>query len=242
MKGRFLLNKKKSGLEPNIYTNKSGLILEWILTKGIEKKEFSLSEVAKEKELSLGLVQKVFSSMVNQGYLKTKGVRTSKRFIISRPKDLLESWTNHYNIVKKCKMWNYSSGFENREELEKAILNSKNNYKVVKALHSSAEALQCKHTNLDTLELYLIEGSQRRIIEEELSLKHRERGYEILLIEPYYKKMVLNSFHNHQREDQIAHTPPILTYIDLFHFPLRGLEQAEYLSRKLENLRKINGK
>lgn len=234
MKGKFLLPKERSGPEPNIYADKSALILDWILTKGIEKKHFSLTEVAKEKKVSLGLAQKVFSTMVGLGFLKVEGVRTSKKFMISDSKKLLESWTNHYNIMNKCRVRSYSSGFGSRQELEEVLLEENDKLKVVKALHSAAEAHDCKHTNLDSLELYLVDSSQRIKVENKLNLQPRERGYEVLLIEPYYKKIVQNCFLEHDSKDALPYTSPVLTYIDLFHFPLRGNEQAEYLARKLD--------
>lgn len=241
MKGNFLLDKKGNNPEPNIFADRSALVLEWILTVGIDKSYFSLSEIAKEKELSFGLVQKVSSFLVDKGFLKTEGLRTSKKFQLLKPKRLLEIWIDYYSIVKKCKIWSYRSGYDGRKNLEAMLLKSKNNFKVVKALHSSAESLNCRHTNLDTLELYLIDADQRVQIEQELLLEQQERGYEVLLIEPYYKKMVLNSLHDHKIESQLPHTSSLLTYLDLYHFPLRGLEQAEYIARKEKNIKRIMG-
>lgn len=239
MRGNFLLGKDKLGPVPNVYADKSSLILEWVLVKGISKQEFTLSEIAKEKDLSLGLVQKVISHLVFQGYLKTEGVRTSKKFLLDRPAALLESWLGHYNVVQKCKMWSYSSAFHGRKQLEEIILNSESSLSVVKALHSSADSLHCKNTNLDTLELYLVEPKQRKLIENVLLLEQKERGYEVLLIEPYYKKMVSESLQKNEEGKKLPHSNPLLTYIDLFHFPLRGLEQAEHLAEKLDTIKKI---
>lgn len=239
MKGGYLLDKNQKGPEPNIYADKSSLILEWILTQGLDQNYFSLSEIAKSKSLSLGLVQKVLSFLVDKGLLKTEGLRTSKKFQLLKPKRLLESWIDYYSIVKKCKIWSYRSGYDGRKNLEAMLLKSKNNFKVVKALHSSAESLNCRYTNLDTLEIYLIDADQRVQIEQELLLEQQERGYEVLLIEPYYKKMVLNSLHDHKIESQLPHTSSLLTYLDLYHFPLRGIEQAEYIARKEDSIRKI---
>lgn len=239
MKGGFLLDKKQKGPEPNIFADKSSLILEWILTQGLDQNYFSLSEIAKSKGLSLGLVQKVLSFLVDEGVLKTEGLRTSKKFRVLKPKYILESWKSHYSLVKKCKIWSYSTGHEGTKALEKILLSSNCGFKVVKALHSSAEALSCRHTNLDTLELYMVDTSQRVQIEQELSLEQKERGYEVLLIEPYYKQMVQESFLSHHDESQLPHSSPILTYLDLFHFPLRGTEQADYIARKENSIKKI---
>ncbi|NGX41714.1 MAG: hypothetical protein KR126chlam4_01560, partial [Candidatus Anoxychlamydiales bacterium] len=60
MKGSFLISSNSSEIDRNIFANKSSLILHWLLVIGIEKEQFSIREVAKECNLSLGLVQRVF--------------------------------------------------------------------------------------------------------------------------------------------------------------------------------------
>ncbi|KKK49953.1 hypothetical protein LCGC14_3129890, partial [marine sediment metagenome] len=58
MKGSFLISSNSSEIDRNIFANKSSLILHWLLVIGIEKEQFSIREVAKECNLSLGLVQR----------------------------------------------------------------------------------------------------------------------------------------------------------------------------------------
>jgi hypothetical protein len=51
----------------------------------------------------------------------------------------------------------YRSGFQNRDQMLRALKTSKLMDKVALALHSAADAMGCKNTNLETLELYLLE-------------------------------------------------------------------------------------
>src|SRR5258708_7601297 len=104
MKGRFLMSTNESPIEGNVYADKSALILNWLLMFGIDKKGFSLREVAKEIQVSIGLVQKVFGILVLKGILRTEGMRTAKRFFLKKPLFLLKSWLEHYGITNKCKM------------------------------------------------------------------------------------------------------------------------------------------
>ena len=46
MKGSYLIGSNTATVEPNIYADKSSLVLEWLLLKGIEKKQFTIREVA----------------------------------------------------------------------------------------------------------------------------------------------------------------------------------------------------
>lgn len=236
MKGRFLIGSNEKPAEGNIYSDKSALILDWLLRNGVKIQEFSLRNVAKETGVSLGLVQRVFEILVLGGILQTKGVRTAKKFSLKNPKVLLENWLEQYSIVKKCKMRTYRSGYQDNVELLKALKKSNLRKKVALALHSAAEAHGCKNTNLNTLELYLLDPLERPQLEKKLLLEPQEKGYEVLLIEPYYKSLLRAAYNSSQ--DIIA-SPPILTFLDLYHFPLRGQEQAEFMAERLPDLKHI---
>jgi hypothetical protein len=133
-------------------------------------------------------------------------------------------------------MRTYRSGFQEKAELLEALNKSKLSQKVALALHSAAEVYGCKNTNLDTLELYLIDPSIRSNLEDILQLEPQERGYEVLLIEPYYKSLLelnISSFKS------IKICPILLTFLDLYHFPLRGREQSEFMIERIHELKRI---
>ncbi len=235
MVGRFLIGSNEKPVEGNIYSDKSALVLDWLLREGIKGQELSVRNVAKEAGISLGQVQRVFEVLVLKGILQTEGIRTAKRFFLKEPKRLLESWLEHYSIVKKCKMRTYSSGYQDKDELLDVLEKSNLNRKVVLALHSAATALSCKNTSLDTLEFYLLDPLIRTQLEKKLLLQPQEKGYEVLLIEPYYKSLLKNSVN----QDHPFNPPIILTFLDLYRFPLRGQEQAEFMAERLPAIRNI---
>ncbi len=236
MKGQFLVSSNELPTEGNIYADKSALILEWLLRKGVKRQGFSLREAAKEIGVSVGLVQRVFEILVLKGLLQTKGMRTAKRFFFKKSKVLLESWLEHYNILKKCKIRTYRSGFQGKEELLKTLKKSKLSQKIVLALHSAAEVYGCKNTNLNTLELYMLDLSVISELEELIQLEPQERGYEVLLIEPYYKSFLSC---NTGLSENIKVCSIILTFLDLYHFPLRGQEQAKFMAEHIPELKRI---
>ena len=236
MKGRFLVSSNEDPAEGNIYADKSALILDWLLREGVKRQGFSLREVAKEIEVSVGLVQRVFGILVLKGLLQTEGIRTAKKFFFKKSKLLLESWLEHYSIAKKCKMRTYRSGLSEKAELFDALKKSKLSQKVALALHSAAEAHGCKNTNLNTLELYMLDPAVRSKLEDVLQLEPQERGYEVLLIEPYYESL-LNLGVDSDKNIKIC--PVLLTFLDLYHFPLRGQEQAEFMAERIPELKRI---
>ncbi|CAM0117041.1 type IV toxin-antitoxin system AbiEi family antitoxin [Rhabdochlamydiaceae symbiont of Dictyostelium giganteum] len=234
MKNTFLLKSNESFVEKNIYANRSSIVLEWLLRVGIHKEYFSLREVARETEVSFGLVCQVFNTLALQGFLQIEGQRTSKRFLMKKAEELLRSWLEQYDICKKCKMWTYRSGFGSREELLQALKTSSLQSQTVLALHSAAEAHGYKHTHLNTLELYLKDLSVKEELEKVLKLVPQERGYEVLLIQPYYKSLL-----NMQSSLALIPSSILLTFLDLYHFPLRGIEQAEWMAERNLELRHI---
>lgn len=236
MKGRFLISSNEDPAEGNIYADKSSLILDWLLRIGLSKKNFSLREVAKEAEVSLGLVQRVFNILALKGFLQVEGVRTAKRFYFHKPKELLENWLQHYSMVKKCKIRTYASALSGKSEWFKALKKSGFDQSVILALHSAAEALGLKNTNLEGLELYIVDPSIRTKLESALQLEPQERGYEVLLIEPYYKTLIKQ---NRKGDKEIGICPLLLTFLDLYHFPLRGQEQAEFIAQRAPEIQRI---
>jgi hypothetical protein len=236
MKGRFLVSSNEDSAEGNVYADKSSLVLVWLLRKGLSKKSFSLREVAKEAGVSLGLVQRIFNILVLQGLLQVEGVRTAKRFSFNKPKELLESWLDHYSIVKKCKTRTYASALSGKSEWLKALKKSGLGSDVILALHSAAEAHSYKNTNLEGLELYVLDPSIRAKLESALQLEPQERGYEVLLIEPYYKTLLKQ---NKKHGKEIGICPLLLAFLDLYNFPLRGQEQAEFIAQRAPELKHI---
>jgi hypothetical protein len=236
MKGRFLVSSNEDPAEGNVYADKSSLLLDWLLRVGLLRESFSLREVVTEAEVSLGLVQRVFKILVLKGLLQVDGIRTAKKFSFNKPKELLESWLEHYSIVRKCKIRTYASALSGKSEWFKALKKSGLDKNVILALHSAAEAHGYKNTNLEGLELYILDPSIRDKLENVLQLEPQERGYEVLLIEPYYKMLIKQ---NRRDDKKIGACPLLLTFLDLYHFPLRGREQAEFIAQRVPELKRI---
>lgn len=236
MKGRFLLSSNEAFVEGNVYADKSSLVLDWLLRERVDKESFSIREVSRDRKVSIGLVQRVFEILVMKGFLRTEGLRTAKKFSMIKPELLLNSWRDHYSIVKKCKMWTYRTGFRGKEEVVEALKKSGFCQGVALALHSAAEAHGCKNTNLQTLELYVLDREIKPKLEDALQLEPQERGYEVLLIDPYYKSLLTQSVDSGAK---VRASSPLLTFLDLYHFPLRGQEQAEFMAVRMPELKRI---
>lgn len=234
MIGKFLIGPNETPVEKNIFADKSALILEWLLRKGVNEEGFPLREVANQTGVSLGYVQKVFEELVSRGFLQIEGVRTAKKFYFKKSKPLMQAWIENYSIVKKCKLKTYRSAFHSKKEILEAIRKANLDKNIILALHSATEAYGYKNTNLNGLELYVLDPAVRLKLEKILKLEPQERGYEVLLIEPYYKSLLKLS-----SGEDIKVCPVLLTFLDLYHFPLRGQEQAEFMAERNPELKRI---
>lgn len=233
MKNSFIIDNRTGSNPPaNIFANKSGLALHELLLN--PKPEFGVRELARASGLSNGLVQRVTNELERIGVVKSEGVRTSKQYRLEHPGTLLKRWFNYYSISKKCRFYTYSSGYS-IEEIEGKLSKLKDRG-VVLALHAAARAHQCGFTNLKTVELYFLEDEKREILENLLRLEPRDRGYEVLLIKPYYSSIASEKSENF---NHISVSSPLLTLLDLYHFALRGHEQAEHLLRKHPALQRL---
>lgn len=218
--------------EVDIFSNKSSLILFWLLTyQEMAKRDgFSINELARNTGTSLGLVYKVIRQLEYIGIITSKGLRTNKKFHLKSPSQLFILWVKKYNLIKKTK----SKGFSFFDiEVSKAKLN------LIPALHTaSAEFFRLKTTNLRMQEFYLLNWDKLPSIIERLSLHELDRGYEILLVKPYYSALIERLGDKDQRDTWMK-PYALLTILDLLHFPIRGVEQAEALFRKTEYLKTI---
>ncbi|NQW44776.1 MAG: hypothetical protein HQ462_05150 [Deltaproteobacteria bacterium] len=241
MKGQFLIASRTPPTERDIYADKSALVLAWLLRADSVNRDFSLREVAGATGASLGLVQAVLEALVRDGCLVTVGLRTAKRFRLKDSRTILKSWTERYSIVKKCKMWNYRSALKNRLELIDVLKRSNFHKKTALALHSAADVLGFKNTNLQTLELYLLDPKIKTGLEKKLELEPQERGYEVLLIRPFYKSILAKEAEA-TKSAPLLKSPALLTFLDLYNFPLRGREQADFMAERVPELKKIHKK
>ena len=233
MKKHFVM-PNSSTIEPNIFANKSSLVLEWLLIFSEEHKRFSIREIAQTLNISIGLVHKVIKVLIFYGGVAEKGENTAKIFYLLNRQAILSTWINAYDIQKKCHIWSYNFGSKGRDELLKVLEKRKYKGRFTLALHSAADALGFRGTNLDTLEIYLLDQTIRDELEIDMQLSPQTNSLQVVLIKPYYNLML-------KKVDTRKKSPcssPLLTFLDLYHYPLRGIEQAEHIVSNYEPLKK----
>lgn len=227
-----VLPLKATEPEMDIYSNKSSLILFWLLINHdhVKSEGFSVNELSRLTGTSAGLVHKIVKQLEYEGIVIAKGLRTGKKFYLKSPDKILLSWVGEYSLIRKVKTKGYAA-FD--------VGSAKNKLNLVPALHTASnELFHLKTTNLKTKEFYLLNWKNLPKLTEQLDLIELDRGYEVLLIKPYYTSLIEKVFDGTDKKWIQAYE--VLTLLDLLHFPLRGIEQAETLFRKSETLKNIS--
>ncbi len=235
MKGAFLLKKRLSrGPKANIFAKRSALLLHDLLLQ--PEDDFSVQALARDTGLSVGLVHRVVSELVHDGFVRAGGLRTAKKYRLSKRGALFRKWLETYDITERSRFYTYNTAYS-ASEIEQKLLASRLLSSTVLALHSACRRLGYSFTNLEKTELYLLKPENRGRLERLLQLEPCDRGYDVLLIEPYYSQIVAG---RSEKKEGLLVSPPLLTVLDLYHFPLRGEEQAEHMFRRHPALKQLS--
>lgn len=229
-----ILPNSPFGLEIDVFSNKSSIILFWLLVNHRQLKAdgFSINELSRVVGVSIGLVHKVVRQLEYNGIIVAKGLRTNKKFFLKSAEKILTDWVRNYNLIKKTKTKGYSFAGLNREF-------NWNELGLLPALHTAAADLfKIKASNIKSKEYYLLDWDNLDRVVGQLGLEELDRGYEFLLIKPYYSEL-LKKIDNINFDKDWLNAYSILTVLDLCHFPLRGVEQAEVMFKKSEILKSI---
>lgn len=220
------------------FGKKGALALFWALSRtGVERSEtFSINELAKLLNSSSSTAHRSISTLAQVGIFRAEGVRTSKRYSLKKPDELLKLWIRNYKFNRKVKK--LQLGISNPVDFQKKKNELLSVYSIP-ALHTAAKNIfHVGVSNLQQIEGYVLDWNQVEKLAKKFGLVEQDQGYEVLLLKPYYDRVVLN-FRDHSIDPQWNSAYSILTFLDLYHYPLRGREQAEALFRKQKVLSSI---
>ncbi len=210
--------KPKKGKDKlkNIFSPVSSRILRALLEK--PKRGWTLIELHMESGASLGYVHKVVQSLKDQGYLQEK-----RRVQLKDPGRLLDDWASGYNFSANKMHAFYSFEKEPVKMMRKIEdISKKIDIEYAMTMHAGASLVApfVRYTDVH----FYIRGQLERWIKE-LDLRPVEFGGTIHLIEPYDNGI----FYRTQNIEDTKIVSNIQLYLDLYNYPARGREQAEFL-------------
>jgi len=215
----------------SIFSDKSSIVIRAMLSQ--PQKKWVARDFEREFNVGKSRAASVLSILRKNGFVGGKPAGRLAHNLIMNPKELLEEWTKSYGFDLN-KIFLYYSASKNILAGLKTYLSSKNllnNYALT--LHSGANLIT-NYVNTDNVYCYLnCKNFDEALLNlrQTLDLKELKRGGNVFLIKPYYRESI---FIDRQQIKGVQVVSNLQLYLDLFNFPQRGREHAQYLLKVLQ--------
>lgn len=202
----------------------SSRILRVLLTD--TKKTWKILELSKVAGVSLGQTSNVCRRLMDDEYLN----KNEKGFYsLPEPGKLLDEWQRNYTYAQN-KILIYYSFEQNLEKLIGEVIKicEDNNLKYALTLLSGASLIAPFVRGISSLQMYIASSEDLSKWERLLNLRPVESGGNISVFIPYDEGI----FYKTQKINGVNIVGNIQLYLDLYNYPARGREQAEFLRRE----------
>jgi hypothetical protein len=199
----------------SIFSPKSSRILRVLLNN--PQRPWGVWELAKEANVSIGLVSKVKDRLLDLEYLHGE-----KFLTLTRPIEMLEQWAANYSF-RKNKVYDYFS-FDGVKDIEKKLSQYCVNRQIPYALTLfSGAALVAPFSRYNRGFSYI--GRNVTEVADSLGFKEVSSGPNFSIMEPYDEGV----FYGNTEIDGMKVVNDIQLYLDLIGFKGRGEESAKFL-------------
>ena len=217
IRGRDNIQKEKR-IHKKLFTKKA----TWILRKMLQnpKRTWKIEELVKEANVSLGQTYKVTEKLVKENYIeKNRGA-----IKLINPGELLDEWVKDYNFTEQSSI-SYYCPIKNQVQIYSELK------KIPRDLYALTlgSGVQFIAPSVRSSDIYLYTGGKNDKIIQKLQLKPVEFGGNVYLITP----KDLGVFFDTQLIEGLTIVSNIQLFLDLYNYPKRGREQAEFLREKV---------
>lgn len=215
--------EKRIGRNP--FADKASLILRELLSR--KDKLWGVRELAKAGKIDAGFISRMLRELESKGYVS----RLGSKFKLANASHVLADWVNSYDY-KKNEEFKYFCLAQSPDEILSRIrdINVPEHVRYALGLHAGAGLISA-HARYDQVHIYVQDEADIEFFRQALALKVAEEGAgaNIIFLLPYYENSV---FYDKQKVHGLWVVSDIQLYIDLYNYPLRGLEQAEHIFEK----------
>ncbi len=189
------------------------------------KKGWKILELSKIAKVSLGQTSNVCRWLIDEEYVK----KDQGMYYLTEPGRLLDEWCRGYTYTQN-RMFTYYSFERNRGKLIKRVVRISEDKELEYALTllSGASLIAPFIRGISTLQMYVTDSENLSKWVSLLDLRPAESGSNISMYVPYDEGV----FDKTQEIDDIRIVGNIQLYLDLYNYPARGREQAEFLRRE----------
>ncbi|MCK4617512.1 hypothetical protein KAT45_01285 [Candidatus Aerophobetes bacterium] len=206
-----------------IFKPVSSRILRVLLEES--KKGWKILELSRIAKVSLGQTSNVCRWLIDEEYIK----KDQGMYYLTEPGRLLDEWCRNY-IYTQNRMFTCYSFERNRGKLIKRVVRISEDKELEYALTllSGASLIAPFIRGISSLQMYVTDSKNLSKWVSLLDLRPAESGSNISMYVPYDEGV----FDKTQEIDDIRIVGNIQLYLDLYNYPARGREQAEFLRRE----------
>ena len=228
------IDRVRDGARPGIskrasslFSDKASLVIRSALDAPARPQQ--VRELSRQLGLSPAWVSEVLRRLISAGYAARVGEGT----IISRPLDLLNDWAEAYSFTRRNDLRSFFCEAPNPQQVIARVASVPTHAvgRYALTLHAGA-SLVAPYSEFHEVHIYIDPSGFREETEqawkETLDLQPVETGGNVYLTWPYYKE---GAFYGRRNVEGVWLASDIQLYVDLYNYPIRGREQAEYLMR-----------
>lgn len=215
----------------SIFNDKASLVLRKML--GNTAKPWVAKDFIKDANIGYAWAARVLSQLRSKGYLKGIARGRNASSTLRNTEDLIQKWTEYYTFERNRYFAYYSPDENILPKIKRFFNEIKYREGYALTLHSGANLIT-NHVRQENAHLYLDPNRFEEIsaeLRKALDLKELKEGGNIYFIQTYYKNSI---FFGAQKIRGYRVVSNLQLYLDLYHFPQRGREHAEYLLRTLK--------
>ncbi len=221
---------ERNGIMKSIFSDKATVIIRAMLSQ--PQRQWTVRDFENKFNVGRSRAAQVLSELREKGFV---GGVASGRLAYSQLTDrggLTKEWLNVYRFELNESLL-YHSEENILKKMKTFLQNKKWNDKYALTLHTGANLIS-NYVNTPVVYCYLdSEGFDDMSLEirQGLNLKELKTGGNVCFIKPYYKTSV---FFHKQDIKGFSVVSNLQLYLDLYHFPQRGREHADYLLKVLK--------
>ena len=206
----------------NLFADKASLILRAMLQNN---KIRGVVEMAEEVNLDAGYVSRMFRELQRLDYAR----RLNNKLQLRNARDIIEDWLHFYDY-RKNESQKYFCIARSSEEIVQMLksIKIKDEIHYGLGLHAGAFLIY-PHALFNEVHIYIDNDNSRDFFIKALKLRPVDQGANIIFLYPYYKNSV---FYGMKKIEGLQVVSPIQLYLDLYKYPLRGIEQAAKIFEK----------
>jgi AraC-like DNA-binding protein len=192
-----------------------------VLLENAERR-WKLRDLAQEADMSIGLVHRVVQRLLDETFLE----RQDRLLVLRDPAGLLAAWTEAYEYSQNS-IRVYHAAARTPKQLMQRIAEAARQMpgRYAFTLHAGA-SLVAPFVRFSDVHVYTEDPAGAWV--EALDLREVEFGGNLSLLEPYDAGV----FYRTREVDGAVVVGDIQLYLDLYQYPARGREQADFLRQR----------